>query len=262
MMEPLRFAYGQARIQARLAALPAESDWQRLGGARGLGPYLEEARVGPLGPWLKGFSALSGPHELERGIRLLAWEHAHAVAAWVPRAWGPAVEWLAWIPFLAAFEELSRARRLPPWAPQDPRLRELLEGDGSPTALAPRRGGAAQLGAPADAEPVTTRWLEEWRRRWPTVRGSATGPLESFARELRVHLAAFRAAGPETAWDLRHQLRDRLRLRLHQRLLQPLAAFLYLALVLLDLERLRGELLRRCLFGPAALGAGQGGGAA
>jgi len=39
-----------------------------------------------------------------------------------------------------------------------------------------------------------------------------------------------------------------LRLTFHQRLLEPVTVFIYLALVLLDLERLRAELLRRCLF--------------
>ena len=254
MSGALDFAYAQARIQARFAVLPAEAEWQRLAGSRSLGAYLEDARVGPLRPWVKGFSALSGAHEVERGLRALAWEQVHEVAAWVPRAWRPSVQWIAWLPFLAVFEQLARASPLPPWAIswtiQDQRLRDLLDSDGVPSPAALQQQGVAALAAPGDAEQVASRWLHEWQGRWPSSRRGNAGPLEVFSRELSAHLAAFRNASPDTAWGLRHQLRDRLRLRFHQRLLQPLTVFLYLALVLLDLERLRGELLRRSIFSP------------
>lgn len=260
MMDALEFGYAQARIQARLAALPPELEWERLRGVRGLGAYLEEARLGALGPWLRGFSALSGPHDVERGIRSLVWEQAQEVAAWVPRGWQQAVEWVGWIPLLAAFEELARGHRLPLWARQDPRLRQLMEGAEGAGQRDLDKGGLHALMSTPDAEQVASRWLLEWQARWPRMRRAATRPLDTFSRELRDHLGAFRQASPDTAWALRQRLCERLRLRLHQRLLQPLTAFLYLALVLLDLERLRGELLRRCLFTPGApdLDAGMG----
>jgi hypothetical protein len=62
------------------------------------------------------------------------------------------------------------------------------------------------------------------------------------------HLSSFRQSTPAAAWDLRQALRERLRLQFHLRLLAPVSVFLYLALILLDLERLRAELLRRALF--------------
>lgn len=254
MIGALDFGYAQARIQARYAALPAEAEWQRLAGARSLGAYLEDARVGPLRPWVKGFSALSGAHDLERGLRTLAWEQVQEVAAWVPRAWRPAVQWAAWLPFLAVFEDLARDRRIPPWATQDPRLRDLLDDAGEPAPPALRAHGLIGLTAPDAAGQVATRWVQGWQDRWPKTRRGHGQALKSFRRELAVHLEAFRHASPDAAWGLRQTLRDRLRLRLHQRLLQPLTVFLYLGLILLDLERLRGELLRRCLFAPGAQG--------
>jgi hypothetical protein len=78
--------------------------------------------------------------------------------------------------------------------------------------------------------------------------------LKVFSRDLGAHLAAFHQSPPDAAWGLRQALRDRLRVRFHQHPLQPLIIFLYLALILLDLERLRGELLRRCLFSPGPQG--------
>ncbi|MFY9972612.1 MAG: hypothetical protein WAK53_00020 [Chromatiaceae bacterium] len=252
MSGALDFGYAQARVQARYAALPGETEWQRLAAARSLGAYLEEARVGPLGPWLKGISTVSEAHDVERGIRSLAWEQVHEVARWVPRAWGPAVRWVAWLPYLAVFEAHARADPLPPWAPQDARLQEVLEVHGAPPHTRPCQRDLTPLLAPGDSEQMESRWLQGWQDRWPASGRRHTRPLRAFGHELDAHLRVFHRASPDTAWDLRRQLRERLRLRLHQRLLQPLAVFLYLALVLLDLERLRGELLRRCLFSPAA----------
>lgn len=254
MIGALDFGYAQARIQARFAALPAEAEWQRLAGARSLGAYLEDARVGPLRPWVKGFSALSGAHDLERGLRSLVWEQVHEVAGWVPRAWRPAVQWVAWLPFLAVFEDLARDRPMPLWASQDPRLRELLDDAGEPAPPVLRGCGLTGLTTPDAAGQVAARWVREWQDRWPTPCRGHGQALAAFRRELGGHLEAFRHASPDAAWGLRQTLRDRLRLRLHQRLLQPLTIFLYLALILLDLERLRGELLRRRLFSPGAQG--------
>ena len=256
MRTALGFAYAQARLQARCADLPGETEWRRLAGARSLGAYLEDARAGPLRPWVKGFSALSGAHDLERGIRSLAWEQVQEAASWVPRPWRPAVQWVAWLPFLMVLEQIARGRPLPPWTRQDPRLRELLDDSGAPSPLALQQRGLSRLTAPGDAAALTTRWMREWQARWPGRTRGPRHPLRSFCRELGHHLAAFRQAGPDTAWTLRHQLREGLRLRLHQHLLEPLAIFLYLALILLDLERLRGELVRRCLFSPNAAGQG------
>jgi len=261
MSSALDFGYAQARIQARYAALPPETEWQRLAATRSLGAYLEEARVGPLGPWLKGFSAVSGAHDMERGIRALAWEQTLETAGWSPRSWRPAVRWVAWLPYLGAFEELARNRRFPSWALQDPRLRDWLDDDGATSTEALQRHGPTPLIAQRNAEQLASSWMLEWKARWPAMHRQQVGHLMAFVQELGGHLQAFRQEGADTAWDLRRQLRDRLRLRLHQRLLEPVAVFLYLALVFLDLERLRGELVHRCLFSRGASTASQVAGA-
>jgi hypothetical protein len=55
-------------------------------------------------------------------------------------------------------------------------------------------------------------------------------------------------------WPLRRTLQARLTLLFRRAMLDPAAAFAYLALTALDLERLRGELLRRAAF-PALVAA-------
>ena len=54
-------------------------------------------------------------------------------------------------------------------------------------------------------------------------------------------------------WPLRRALQARLALLFRRAMLDPAAAFIFLALTALDLERLRGELLRRAAFPGVAM---------
>ncbi len=242
------FAQCQARIQARYAALPTDAEWQRLAGARTFSGFVEEARVGPLQPWVKGFSRLSRGHELDRGLRNLAADLAEEVSGWVPSRWQTAVRWIAWLPFLPVFEHLSRGATPPDWMALDYRLGTLLNQEGALQAHALERQGLSPLVSPGEPTQVVPHWAEAWRQRWPATDPETRRHLDDFSAVIDSHLAAFRRSTPDTAWGLRRALRERLRLSFHQRLLEPVTVFIYLALVLLDLERLRAELLRRCLF--------------
>jgi hypothetical protein len=258
----LALAYCQARLQARYGILPGEGEWLRLAGAGNLAAYLEEARTGPLQPWIRGFSGHSGAHDIERGLRDLGWDLVSEVAGWVPAPWRAAVRWTAWLPFLPILGQLIHRAQAPRWAAQDPRICPLLNPDGTPNLAAIASTGfavppAARPAVAADPAQLAQVWSETWQRLWPIPRPrSRTGwPQTANNRELNEltallagHLAAFRRADPSTAWDLRRTLRERLRVLFHQRTLTPVAILVYLALVLLDLERLRAELLRRALF--------------
>jgi hypothetical protein len=262
MIQSPAFAYAQARIQARFAALAGEPEWQRLAGMRTLSAFVEEARLGPLRPWVKGLSGASDPHELERGLRALAWDLVDEVATWVPGPWQGAVAWVGWLAYLPVLEQAARGAPLPGWVAEDYRLRPLLGDDGRLDPMALARAGAGSLpvaGSPGSGRPgsvsssVAAAWLGEWRRRRPRVGRQGAADLRALERSIGAHLGAFRAADPADAWTLRRALRERLRLRFHRQALGPVPIFCWLALALLDLERLRGELLRRAL---APLGAG------
>ena len=108
------------------------------------------------------------------------------------------------------------------------------------------------LGQGGDPATVAAAWAREWRRLWPRVSGAAGRHLESLVAEIAAHVAHFALLTPAETWPARRALRERLGLRFHQRVLEPASLFVYLALVLLDLERLRGELLTRALFPEAA----------
>jgi hypothetical protein len=77
--------------------------------------------------------------------------------------------------------------------------------------------------------------------------------LDELARVLRAHLAAFHDPAVRDGWPLRRALEARLTLLFRRAMLDPAAAFVFLALAALDLERLRGELVRRAAFPGLAL---------
>jgi hypothetical protein len=247
-----RFGYAQARIQARLSALPAESDWQRLSSARSLSGYLEEARDGALRTWVKGFSSHSNCHDLERGLRAQFLDTVEQARGFVPRPWRAAVDWCRWLPLLPLFAQVRRGGAMPDWTRRDYRLAGLLDGEGRFDAAVLRRRGIDMLAVPpghADGhDGAAGVWIAQWRRRWPGLADADRRHLEDLGRRLDHHLRAFAETAPDKAWEQRRALRARLRLELHRQLLQPSAVFLYLALVAIDLERLRRALVDRALF--------------
>ncbi|RKT47656.1 hypothetical protein [Thiocapsa rosea] len=247
-----RLAYAQARLQARLSRLPIAADWQRLSGARTLAAYLEEARVTGLIDWVRPFSGLSQAHEIDRGCRALALETAMTVADWSPARWRAAIEWVAWLPWLPQLEHLARGETLPDWSALDVRLRGLIGEDGALDPQAWETSGLAALSAETDARVASlalgARWQTAWRERWPSCRGRCRRDLDGFSRLIQAHLERFRDAPCASAWELREALRDDLRASLHQHPVQPVALFAYLAIVFLDLERLRAALLSRAVF--------------
>jgi hypothetical protein len=242
------FALAQARIQARYAALSAETDWRRLSGVRALGAWLEDARVGPLRDWVKGFSAASTAHDIEAGVRGLLCEEIDAVRGFVPQPWQDAVAWTGWAALLPLFEQQRAGRALPHWAVLLPAVAALLDDDGAWRPAQISAAGLAPLLDVASPDPVAAAWLAGWRERWPDPPAAVRADLEGLVALLGAHLDAFRRASPPAAWTLRQQLRERLRFRFHGLGLSPAAPFVYLALVALDLERLRRALLDRALF--------------
>ncbi|UHD16916.1 hypothetical protein [Thiocapsa bogorovii] len=247
-----RLAYAQARLQARFSRLPTAADWQRLSSARTLAAYLEEARVTGLVDWVRSFSGLSQAHELDRGCRALALDTAVHVADWSPKRWRAAIEWVAWLPWLSQLEHLARRETLPDWSTLDVRLRGLVGEDGALDTQAWEAHGLAALLAKTEASSASRdlgeRWQAAWRERWPTCGGRCRRDLDGFSRLVQDHLDRFRGAPAASAWELREALRDRLRAYFHQHPVQPVALFAYLAIVFLDLERLRGALISRALF--------------
>jgi len=242
----LGFGYAQARLQARCADLPGEDDWQRLAGARTLGSFLEDARQGALRGWVKGFSAVSDAHDLDRGLRAIWLESVDETARWMPGPWRAAVAWLRWLPLLPLLAHAGRSGSLPPWVEGDPLLRGLRGPDGVLMAPALAAAGGGPLLVPADQ--LGGAWDAHWRSLWPACGQRAREGLDRLAAILLRHLRSFVEARGDAPWPMRHELRGHFQLHLHRAVLQPASAFAYLGLLALDLERLRAALMDRALF--------------
>ncbi len=250
MIECGSLEYAQARLQARHGRRADDVAWQRLETTREYGALLDAARSSPLRAWVVGITPHSGPHEIEAVLR----GHWRAVvdelAGWMPPAWQASIAWCTWLPLLPALQHLARGGPVRPWMQAEPWLRWLCAAE--PAARAATLGGsdAAAL-APAWAAPGTlgAAWWREWERLLPRPL-QADDSLRTVVALLQAHGDAFAAAPPGPGMLLRRSLQARLTPWLRRAAAEPAAAFVHLALCALDLERLRGELLRRALFPP------------
>lgn len=216
--------YAQARLQARYGAHPVEAQWRQLGTYRDIAAYLAAARAMPFADWLAGIDDSAGPHEIERALRRLWRKSVAEVARWLPAEWGRAACRLETLIDLPAFAHRQRGEALPRGVEFDPRL-----------------------GALADGKANLEHWLAHWIRFWPEDRDSDHAELKLLGERLRRHLADFAQTDTAVAWEARRALRSRVVLAFRRAALQPLAAFLFLLLLALDLERLRAELMLRAL---------------
>ncbi|MBI2305858.1 MAG: hypothetical protein HYU78_01015 [Rhodocyclales bacterium] len=226
--------YAQARMQARHGARPDEAVWQRLGGQAGFDAYLAAARATSLAGWLAGIGERAGPHEIELALRLRWREAVHEVARWMPAEWAGAVRWTALLIDLPARAWLAGGGTAPAWVEKDPAL-------------------AACLAERARLSPATLEtWLAAWRRRWPAADGDEAADedarlLAGFAAGVDAHMRRFAELPAAAAAESRRALaRDAVRW-FRRGAQSPAAAFAYLLLLALDLERLRAELVTRAV---------------
>jgi len=165
----------------------------------------------------------------------------------MPDEWRGAVLWCAVVPDLAVVAHLARGQAALRWMREDPLYRDLVDAQTGTCPAALGSGPLAPLAAGwNDPGRIVPLWRAEWERRAPAEGDS--GLRAELGRTLVAHLAAFHDPVVKDGWPLRRALQARLTLLFRRAMLDPAAAFAYLALIALDLERLRGELLRRAAF--------------
>lgn len=223
-----RYGYVQSRLQARYARLPEEPLWLHLGALKELASFLEEARSTPLVQWISGLSASSDLMDMDRHLEGRLVQTIREVAGWFDDAWKPAVIWLTTLLHLPDLEHLERNGKA-------------AEGVVSSLLL---EGMQQKAGEQPD---LLDAWNKAWRSRWPGDTYRNLKGMNAFADLVEKHQQAFPALPVQAAWQSRRELESRLRFYFRRHLLQPGAAFAYLALVSLMLERLRGELIKRAV---------------
>lgn len=215
----------QARLSARFGALPDEVFWARVGGMRDHAMLLDALRGSTFARWMRGVLPSHGVHSIESHLRNGWRDEVRQVASWMPPAWQRPVTW--WRPWLdlPVLQHLARGHAPPAWMVADlvdesRRLRSVLE---QPDAI-----GA---------------WLASWRALWPDAHAAVLPELaRAIARAHTQHPGAHIPVMPRRA------LRRTASLLFRRAMLEPATAFCYLVALAVDVERLRGELVRSAVF--------------
>jgi hypothetical protein len=134
--------------------------------------------------------------------------------------------------------------------PRDPVLQRILSDEGTLRLEEVQRGDWTHLTAAwQSGVPLRAAWTAQWCHRWPAGGGAAAAleRLSDLVGRHGAHLAAQQT--PHAAWHARQVLAARLAHEFRRQVLQPAAVFVHLLLAVLELERLRAELLARQIFG-------------
>jgi hypothetical protein len=253
--------YAQARIQARFGERPAESSWRRLEAVRGMPAFLEAAREAGLRRWVAGLEERSGSHGIEIALRERLRSTIREVAKWMPDEWRAAAMWTLHLVDLPALVHLARGHPPLPWMTEDPVLRRYAAGgaDERRAALAPELDflapallrDAARAPAPAEvpgASAVRDAWLKRWRSLWPETGEEARASVARLERCVEHNLTALARSSRDEGAASMPLFERQLRRSFRSSSLLPAAAFAYLAIAALDLQRLRRALLLLALF--------------
>lgn len=238
------FAYAQARLQARHGRRPDAPDapaWRTLEASRTVTQAIAAARAGALAEWVDGLDDAGDAHSIEASLRVRWHRHVDEVARWLPLRWQPAVRWFAvlvdlpWIAAPGDARATSADKRQSAAPDRVAQAEALRDASLAPFAATPRT---------LDAGTALAVWRDQWQRLAPA---GAAEPLVLRPAELLLPrllgTAAARARNGAAT-------RDALRRLFRRHAGSAVAVTAHLALVALDLERLRGELVERCLFEP------------
>jgi len=223
------FAYAQARMQSRHGARPGQPAWARLHASVTLATLLDNLRACGLDSWVAGLDPAAGSDEIERFLRERLRERIDEVARWLPAAWAPAFDSVRVLVDLPAMQHLERGGAPLGWMAREAGLQAR-----TPTQARFDRANLARR-----------RWIDAWRASWPPCAEADAAGLEELVGTIESHLATFARAPPDEAWNLRLALERRLQALFRRHALAPAAAFAHLALLALDLERVRAELVAR-----------------
>lgn len=101
---------------------------------------------------------------------------------------------------------------------------------------------------PSPHPPGLGPWAQHFRSLWPPCRRDERRELEKLLHLLGHELGPQHHAHSIDGTERRHQLTARLERLLHHHGQSPLAAFAFLSLMAVDIQRLRAHLVHRCLF--------------
>lgn len=248
MSEAAHFAYAQARLQSRHGARPDELLWRRLESIGELGSYLQAARNSTLRPWVMALHVTNSSHEIELSLRRQFRSYVDEVAYWLPRRWKETLRWVKRLPDLPALQHLLGGNAAPAWMLDDSALRHFTtENIAFRTEVLESSDCFYLVKAWQQGSSLVDAWIEYWQSQWPKEARYIKG-LEY----LRTLLQQYTQEAPSISGISTEQHRETIVPLLNSAFrrfsFQPAAAHAHLALIALDLQKLRGDLVLRALF--------------
>ena len=242
------FAYAQGRIQSRYGDRADSTVWLRLDTIHNLGGYLQAAQQTPLRPWILGINANHHSHDIELALRQKHRHHIDEVASWLPPAWRVPLRWINRLADLPALQYLMAGDEALTWMRSDPDIRAFTADDPTTRMQAMRSAGCGDLvDAWQQEQSLVTAWLSHWHGIWPRSRPFEPGltRLEQAIQRQSSLNAHPREPTSPSDYDA---LNDELRAIFRRHAFQPAGVCAYLAMIAIDLHRLRGSLMLRLLF--------------
>jgi len=243
------FGYMQARVQAGYAQLADNALWSKLGAIDEYSAYLEECRTTSLSSLVAGISTQSNSHNIDLAFRHVFLHYVVELSSWVPKPWQPVILWLQWLPEIPLISYLLNEQYPIGWTYDNKCLSIMSVGQDMNVSQALHKAGAGCLISKGTSVAIMLNmWQHQWPILWPNHSHHFTLGIKELIEILQNNYIRFKGLSRQEAWKARDELRKTLRLFFRRHLLQPATALVYIALMSLQLERLRAELLHRLLY--------------
>ncbi len=242
------FAYAQARLQSRYGKRADAHLWLRLYNIHDLASYLQAAQQTPLRPWVLGISTTHSSHDIELALRQKYRRHVDEVASWLPAVWAPPMQWIKRLPDLPVLQYLLAGNPPINWMKSDPDINAFTDDDPALRLRAMQEADCASLvSAWQQGDSILSGWLAYWNQTRPQTKAYNKG-LQNIEQLLHPDLllnAGQTEAGLPADYGL---MEGELTAIFRRYTFQPAAVCAYLAIIAIDIQRIRSGLMQRSLF--------------
>jgi hypothetical protein len=241
-------AYAQARVQSRYGRRADAGVWLKLHNIHDLGSYLQAAQQMPLRHWVLGLGLDHSSHQIELTLRQKYRTHVDEVASWMPMDWKQALRWIKRLVDLPVLQYLAEGGEPLAWMRKDGDIANVIADDPRSCLLAIRRAGnGVMVDSWQKSGSILTGWLSQWNALRPESRLQNEG-IERLERLLYDQMQLQSKQQQVTQPTDYDSIIERLRLIYRRYAFLPAAVVAYLAMVALDIHRIRNDLMQRLYF--------------
>ncbi len=240
--------YAQVRMQSRYGQRADAGLWLKLHNIHDLGGYLQTAQQSGLRQWVLGLSASYNSHEIELALRQKLRSHILEVAGWVPVEWRQPLRWVVLLPDLPALQLLLSESDIPHWIRVDPAFHDYVADEPSLRQQQMRDAGLDELvDSWREGASLFTGWYRELHKRLPASAKYDRGMRQVEKVLLQIMRDQLQTASPLQQGDY-DNIDEMLGHLFRRHAFEPAGVFAYLAVVGLDVYRVRSDLMERMYF--------------